>query len=128
MQTSVSTQCKITGHFGIPFTARPMVDWGKMSGRSIMSIKAAVCAFYNIRMFDLVSERRTADLVRPRQIAMWLARKLTSASTVKIGRAFGGRDHSTVAHACMRVDELRMKYSKVAKDVADLTKIVEGRR
>lgn len=128
MQDVASVQCRITGHFGIPFTARPAVNWKSLSGRSIGKIQDAVCAYYNIRKIDLVSERRTVSLIIPRQIAMYLARTLTPASLPKIGRAFGDRDHSTVYHAVNKIAAARLDRPKIEKQVSDLIKILEGGR
>lgn len=70
------------------------------------AIKKAVARFFNIKVTDLVGRRKLKGIVRPRMIAMYLARKHTNLSFPDLGRAFGGRDHSTVQHACKKVTEL----------------------
>ena len=70
------------------------------------SIKKAVARFFNIKVSDLVGRRKLKGIVRPRMIAMYLARKQTGLSFPDLGRAFGGRDHSTVQHACKKVAQL----------------------
>lgn len=71
---------------------------------TIATIQWAVCARFGVTVLDLVSARRAA--VRPRQVAMWLCRQATPHSLPAIGRAFGGRDHTTVGHACRRIEAL----------------------
>jgi len=73
--------------------------------RSIAEIKAAACEQFGISAEELVSAGRTARLAWPRQVAMYLARELTQESLPAIGREFGGRDHTTVLHACKRISE-----------------------
>jgi chromosomal replication initiator protein len=70
-------------------------------------IQRAVCEEFNITLTDMVSKRRARLIARPRQVAMYLAKKLTKRSLPDIGRRFGGRDHTTVMHAVKRIDELR---------------------
>ena len=74
---------------------------------SIRAIQLAVCQHYRITLIDLLSARRTAAVVLPRQVAVWLCRRLTTHSMPAIGQHFGGRDHTTILHAARRVDELR---------------------
>ena len=74
---------------------------------SIENIQKTVADFYRIKLFDLMSKKRTRIFARPRQIAMCLARELTQLSLPEIGNAFGGRDHSTVLHACKTIENLR---------------------
>lgn len=73
---------------------------------SILKIQRAVCADYGVSMNDLVSSRRTADIVRPRQVAVYLCRRLTVKSLPEIGRKFGGRDHTTMIAAIRRIERL----------------------
>jgi len=79
---------------------------------SIERIQQAVACTYNISSMDMRSARRTANIVRPRQVAMYLAKTLTLRSLPEIGRRFGGRDHTTVLHAVRKIEAL------VSKDVA----------
>ncbi|HPA01831.1 MAG TPA: chromosomal replication initiator protein DnaA [Chiayiivirga sp.] len=74
---------------------------------SIANIQKAVADYYQLRMADLLSKRRTKALARPRQIAMSLAKELTTHSLPEIGDGFGGRDHTTVLHACRQIRKLR---------------------
>jgi len=74
---------------------------------SIENIQKTVADFYRIKLFDLMSKKRTRIYARPRQIAMCLSRELTQLSLPEIGNAFGGRDHSTVLHACKTIENLR---------------------
>jgi len=91
---------------------------------SIENIKKTVADYFNIRVADLKSKRRNRQIARPRQIAMALAKELTSMSLPDIGDAFGGRDHTTVIHACKKVDELTRTDSKIKEDYATLQKIL----
>jgi chromosomal replication initiator protein len=74
---------------------------------TIDEIQRAVCAQFDVKQLDLISERRAVAIARPRQIAMYLAKRLTTRSLPEIGRKFGNRDHSTVIHAVRRIEELR---------------------
>jgi chromosomal replication initiator protein len=74
---------------------------------SIENIQKTVADFYRLKLLDLLSKKRTRIIARPRQIAMCLARELTQLSLPEIGNAFGGRDHSTVLHACKTIENLR---------------------
>jgi chromosomal replication initiator protein len=71
---------------------------------SIAHIQAAVCRRYNVGLADLLSDRREQAIVRPRHVAMWLARRLTRKSCAAIGRAFGNRDHTSIHSALARVE------------------------
>ena len=74
---------------------------------TIENIQKTVAEYFKIRVADLLSKRRSRSIARPRQVAMALARELTNHSLPEIGDAFGGRDHTTVMHACDRVKDLR---------------------
>jgi chromosomal replication initiator protein len=74
---------------------------------SVENIQKTVADFYRIKLVDLLSKKRTRIIARPRQIAMCLARELTQLSLPEIGNAFGGRDHSTVLHACKTIENLK---------------------
>ncbi len=91
---------------------------------SLDGIQRTVAEYYNIRVADLLSKRRTRSITRPRQIAMALARELTNHSLPEIGDAFGGRDHTTVLHACERVKELRATDHSVDEDYTHLIRIL----
>ena len=83
---------------------------------TIENIQKTVAHHYKLRVADLVSKRRTRSIARPRQIAMALAKELTNHSLPEIGDAFGGRDHTTVLHACRKVAELKEKDSSIHED------------
>lgn len=83
---------------------------------SIENIQKTVADFYRIKLVDLLSKKRTRIIARPRQIAMCLARELTQLSLPEIGNAFGGRDHSTVLHACKTIESLRNTDSSLNAD------------
>jgi len=91
---------------------------------SIENIQKTIADFYNIRVSDLKSKRRNRQIARPRQVAMALAKELTTLSLPDIGDAFGGRDHTTVIHACKKVDELIKTDSKINDDYKKLQKIL----
>ena len=91
---------------------------------SIENIQKTVADFYSIRVSDLKSKRRTRQITRPRQVAMALAKDLTNLSLPDIGDAFGGRDHTTVIHACKKVDELTKIDAKINDDYSSLQKIL----
>jgi chromosomal replication initiator protein len=86
---------------------------------TIDNIKKTVATYYNIRIADLSSPRRTRMLARPRQIAMALCKELTQHSLPEIGEAFG-KDHTTVLHACRKVAELRAEDIKIREDYENL--------
>jgi chromosomal replication initiator protein len=72
------------------------------------------------------SKKRNRNIARPRQIAMYLARELTQTSLPDIGASFGGRDHTTVLHACRKVAELRDKHPDINREVLVLTQVLRG--
>ena len=83
---------------------------------SIENIQKTVADFYKIKVADMFSKKRTRNLARPRQIAMALAKELTNQSLPEIGDSFGGRDHTTVIHACRKVAELRETEVNIGRD------------
>jgi chromosomal replication initiator protein len=87
---------------------------------TVENIQKTVGEYFKIRIADLLSKRRSRSIARPRQIAMALAKELTSHSLPEIGDAFGGRDHTTVLHACRRVKALRDSETRVAEDYNNL--------
>ncbi len=91
---------------------------------SIDNIQKTVADFYGIRVSDLKSKRRNRQIARPRQVAMALAKELTSLSLPDIGDAFGGRDHTTVIHACKKVAELIKTDPKIKDEYSTLQKIL----
>ncbi len=93
---------------------------------TIEEIQKRVAAHFNIRSSDMHSARRARSVARPRQVAMYLAKQLTSRSLPEIGRKFGGRDHTTVMHAVRKIDELRESDGAFAEDVELLRRMLEG--
>ena len=83
---------------------------------TIDNIQKVVAEHYRIKTSDMSSKRRTRTVARPRQIAMALAKELTQHSLPEIGEAFGGRDHTTVLHACRKVQELRRENNDIQED------------
>ena len=92
---------------------------------TIEEIQKKVAEHYNIRLSDMSSPRRARNVARPRQVAMYLAKQLTTRSLPEIGRRFGGRDHTTVMHAVSRVAELMQADSAFAEDVELLRRMLE---
>jgi chromosomal replication initiator protein len=91
---------------------------------TIENIQKTVAEYYKIRVADLLSKRRSRSIARPRQFAMALARELTNHSLPEIGDAFGGRDHTTVMHACERVKDLRELERRASEDYLNLLRIL----
>jgi chromosomal replication initiator protein len=93
---------------------------------SIEDIQRHVADYFNLRLSDMLSARRSRAVARPRQIAMYLAKQLTTRSLPEIGRKFGGRDHTTVMHAVKRINELRQIDSSLEDDLQHLNRMLEG--
>ncbi len=93
---------------------------------TIEEIQKKVANHFNIRLADMSSARRARNVARPRQVAMYLAKQLTTRSLPEIGRKFGGRDHTTVMHAVRRIEELRQTDSLLADDIDMLRRMLEG--
>jgi chromosomal replication initiator protein len=93
---------------------------------TIEEIQKRVAEYYNIRVSEMSSARRAQMVARPRQVAMYLAKQLTSRSLPEIGRKFGNRDHTTVMHAVRRVDQLRQADAGFAEDVELLRRMLEA--
>jgi chromosomal replication initiator protein len=93
---------------------------------SIDNIQRTTAEYFNIKIGDLLSKRRNRSIARPRQLAMALAKELTNHSLPEIGDAFGGRDHTTVLHACRKVVELRSTSLDIAEDYKNLSRLLSG--
>ncbi len=93
---------------------------------TIEEIQKRVSAHFNVRIADMHSARRARAVARPRQVAMYLSKQLTSRSLPEIGRKFGGRDHTTVMHAVRKVEELKATDSSFAEDVELLRRMLEA--
>ncbi len=117
------------------FTATPItLEFAKEALRDLLAVQAklvsieniqkTVAEYYKIRLSDLSAKSRSRSIARPRQVAMSLAKELTSKSLPEIGQAFGGRDHTTVLHACRKIVELREADSGIREDYANLLRIL----
>jgi chromosomal replication initiator protein len=106
----------------IEFTKEALHDLISLQDKlvNIDNIQKTVAEYFKIRVADLSSKNRKQSITRPRQMAMCLARELTSHSFPEIGDAFGGRDHTTVMNACKRINELKEADSKIAEDYSNL--------
>jgi chromosomal replication initiator protein len=93
---------------------------------TVENIQKTVAEYYKIRIAELLSKRRSRSIARPRQVAMALAKELTNHSLPEIGDAFGGRDHTTVLHACRRVKELRETERRIGEDYMNLLRTLAG--
>ena len=93
---------------------------------SIDNIQKTTAEYYNIKIGDLLSKRRSRTIARPRQVAMAMAKELTNHSLPEIGDAFGGRDHTTVLHACRKIAELRATNADISEDYRNLSRLLSG--
>lgn len=93
---------------------------------TVDNIQKTVADYFKIKVADLFSKKRSRQIARPRQVAMWLAKNLTSQSYPSIGEAFGGRDHTTVLHAVRTIDSLRSKDNELNHDVHVLLQVLKG--
>ena len=91
---------------------------------TIENIQKTVAEYYKIRVADLLSKRRSRSVARPRQVAMALSKELTNHSLPEIGDAFGGRDHTTVLHACRKIADLRRSEQRINEDYINLGRIL----
>jgi chromosomal replication initiator protein len=113
------------------FTGHPItLDFAKEALRDLLAlqdklvtidnIQKTVAEYYKIRVAELLSSRRSRSIARPRQVAMALSKELTNHSLPEIGDAFGGRDHTTVLHACRKIAELREQDLRIKEDYTNL--------
>ncbi|MDT8406368.1 MAG: chromosomal replication initiator protein DnaA [Methylococcales bacterium] len=119
----VMANAEFTGaQISINFAKEALHDLLTLQDRmvSIDNIQKVVATYFKIRVADLSAKTRRQSITRPRQIAMCLARELTSHSLPEIGEAFGGRDHTTVLNACKRIASLRETDSKIQEDYSNL--------
>ena len=116
------------------FTGRPIdVDLSREALRDILiyqqkqisieNIQQTVAEYYKIRVADLLSKKRSREVARPRQLAMAFAKEFTNLSLPQIGDRFGGRDHTTVLHACRKIDDLVKTDSKMREDYSNLQRL-----
>ena len=106
----------------IPLVKDALKDLFVISAKmvSIDNIQKTVAEYYNIKLSDLLSKRRSRSITRPRQLAMSLTKRLTNHSLPEIGEAFNGRDHTTVIHACNKIKELRVENASLEEDYKNL--------
>jgi len=93
---------------------------------SVDNIQRTVAEYYKVKVSDLLSKRRNRSIARPRQLAMALAKELTSHSLPEVGDAFGGRDHTTVLHACRKIQELLKTSLDIQEDWKNLLRILSA--
>jgi chromosomal replication initiator protein len=119
------------------FTGRPItLDFAKEALKDLLAlqerlvtienIQKTVAEYFKIRVADLLSKRRSRSITRPRQVAMALSKELTNHSLPEIGDAFGGRDHTTVLHACRVIRELRESQTRMNEDYQNLLRTLAG--
>ena len=117
------------------FTGKPItLEFAKEALRDLLAlqdrlvtmdnIQKTVAEYYKIRVADLLSKRRNRSIARPRQVAMALSKELTNHSLPEIGDAFGGRDHTTVIHACRKVASLKASDSRIQEDYSNLERVL----
>jgi chromosomal replication initiator protein len=125
----VIANSRFTGHpITVEFTKEALKDLLSLQAKlvTIENIQKTVADYFKVRMADLLSKRRSRSVARPRQVAMALAKELTSHSLPEIGDAFGGRDHTTVMHACKRIKELRDSEQRMSEDYSNLLRTLAG--
>jgi chromosomal replication initiator protein len=125
----VIANSRFTGHpITVEFTKEALKDLLSLQAKlvTIENIQKTVADYFKVRMADLLSKRRSRSVARPRQVAMALAKELTSHSLPEIGDAFGGRDHTTVMHACKRIKELRTSEQRMSEDYSNLLRTLAG--
>ncbi len=128
--TRLSAQCQLMGTpITLDFAQNSLSQLMKsQEGRRITPelIISVVCDQYGVTQEDVVSKKRSRDIAMPRQIAMYLCRDLTQLSTTNIGRAFGGRDHTTVMHGCDKIAEEMKNNFSFKKRIEELTAMVKN--
>jgi chromosomal replication initiator protein len=125
----VIANSRFTGHaITLEFAKDALRDLLQLQAKlvTIENIQKTVADYYKVRMADLLSKRRNRSVARPRQVAMALAKELTTHSLPEIGDAFGGRDHTTVLHACKRIKELRGSEQRMSEDYSNLLRTLAG--
>jgi len=119
------------------FTGQPItVDFAKLALKDLIAlqdklvtienIQKTVAEYFKIRVSELLSKKRTRSVARPRQIAMALAKELTNHSLPEIGDAFGGRDHTTVLHACRKIAELKISEPRIMEDYSNIMRTLSS--
>ena len=125
----VVANSNFTGHpITLDFAKEALKDLLALQDKTItlQNIQKTVAEYYKIRVADILSKRRNRSIARPRQVAMALSKELTTHSLPEIGDAFGGRDHTTVIHACRKISELKITDTKVQEDYSNLDRILSS--
>jgi chromosomal replication initiator protein len=125
----VIANSRFTGHpITVDFTKEALKDLLSLQAKlvTIENIQKTVAEYFKMRVADLLSPRRSRSVARPRQMAMALAKELTNHSLPEIGDAFGGKDHTTVLHACKRITELRGSEPRMSEDYSNLLRTLTG--
>jgi chromosomal replication initiator protein len=125
----VTANAKFTGQpITVDFAKEALKDLIALQNKlvTIENIQKTVAEYYKIRVAELLSKKRNRSIARPRQIAMALAKELTNHSLPEIGDAFGGRDHTTVLHACRKVEDLKISEVRVMEDYSNLVRTLSS--
>ncbi len=125
----VSANARFTGQpITVDFTKDALKDLIALQEKlvTIENIQKTVAEYYKIRVSELLSKRRNRSIARPRQIAMALSKELTNHSLPEIGDAFGGRDHTTVLHACRKIEELKISEVRIMEDYSNLVRTLSS--
>lgn len=120
---------RFTGHsISLDLAKEALKDLLAVQNRqiSIENIQKTVADYYKIKVAEMYSKKRTRNVARPRQVAMALAKELTHLSFPEIGDAFGGRDHTTVMHACKRIEELKNSEPTITRDISVLLQVLRS--
>ncbi|MGN8157726.1 chromosomal replication initiator protein DnaA [Salinisphaera sp. RV14] len=123
----LKASAQITGApISVDFAKQALYDMLAVYDRlvTLENIQKTVAEYFKIRLADLLGKKRTRSIARPRQLAMALAKELTNHSLPEIGQGFGGRDHTTVLHACRKVKELRETDTRMDEDYVNLSRIL----
>jgi chromosomal replication initiator protein len=123
----VIANAKFTGkEISIEFVKEALKDLISLQDKLVTldNIQRTTAEYFKLKISDLLSKRRSRSVARPRQIAMYLAKELTNHSLPEIGEAFGGRDHTTVLHACRTINDFRQNDTGVSEDVINLLRIL----
>ena len=125
--------CQATAHFKresitLDFVKETLRDLISLQERlmTIEQIQKVVAEYYKIRVSDILSSKRDRKITQPRHMAMAIAKDLTSHSLPSIGDAFGGRDHTTVLHACKKIATLKTNSSNISKDYQNILHILNN--
>ncbi|PWB51056.1 MAG: chromosomal replication initiator protein DnaA [Nitrosomonadales bacterium] len=120
---------RFTGHpISLDLAKEALKDLLAVQNRqiSIENIQKTVADYYKIKVAEMYSKKRTRNVARPRQVAMSLAKELTHLSFPEIGDAFGGRDHTTVMHACRKIEELKTSEPSITRDISVLLQVLRS--